>query len=420
MKKLFGVFFVNSALLFAGFGNLGIVKDLSSPETDFSFVFEQVDKKIISFGYNNIFHSGPQQLFISKYEQNGSLEEKIIKGEKVFSSLFPVAKQPDGKIILVGRLEKNSPTKTFVLVARIFLDGTLDTTFGDKGIVTDEIEASSAYSTASGFALLSNGKMILSGDTQNYPVMKNFLLKLDSNGMRDTTFGNKGVVLHPWQDAWTSYLLNYKEKYLYLGGTNYKKGRSSIVYRMTLDGEFDTTFGTKGALVAPSYCDTYSYLTGFSITSEDKILVNCLCYDKTFSPYFAFQTNLDGKLDTAFATSGVLDISGSTPVKTWLSSLLSAQPNGDIFAAFKLGDPLKIILKKFSKEGKNQTLFGKDGTLELDFSPHETGKVSNLVFLQSGKIILPVTGYSYRPGTGEILSTTAMMARITSDGKLDK
>jgi uncharacterized delta-60 repeat protein len=76
-----------------------------------------------------------------------------------------VAVQPDGKIVVVGNLQRNADLSGSVMVARLNTDGTLDSTFGAGGIKLGTPLAGTGYHyfRANAVALQSNGNIIVGG-----------------------------------------------------------------------------------------------------------------------------------------------------------------------------------------------------------------------------------------------------------------
>ena len=99
--------------------------------------------------------------------------------------------QPDGKIIIIGKYDKIMEYN-YRDISRINVDGTIDTTFDSKGFnITIPLSSTTELSRKGVTAglLQPDGKIIISGSFKTYyNNPKNYILRLDSNGLLDTTF----------------------------------------------------------------------------------------------------------------------------------------------------------------------------------------------------------------------------------------
>ena len=128
---------------------------------------------------------------VARYNSNGTLDTTfsgdgfaLVNFSSNWDHARDAALQPDGKIILVGIAEVNSPYDSFAL-ARVNPDGTLDQGFGNGGKVLmvnqGDLEA---------VVLQNDGKLIALGTSTN--TFK--LLRFNVNGSLDPTFGSGGIV----------------------------------------------------------------------------------------------------------------------------------------------------------------------------------------------------------------------------------
>ena len=129
---------------------------------------------------------------------DGDLDPTFGTGGKVVTDftnstdwLSRVAVQPDGKIVTAGVV---FPGNKYAL-ARYNPDGTLDETFGTGGKVTTVLSGN-VQGGADGLLLLPDGKVMISGsiDLPSSYDTSFALLRYNSDGSLDTTFGNGGVV----------------------------------------------------------------------------------------------------------------------------------------------------------------------------------------------------------------------------------
>ena len=101
-----------------------------------------------------------------------------------------LALQPDGKIVVAGTiLGTDWKTPQNLAMARFNTDGSLDTTFGGTGIVVTDFGAEE--STAN-LVIQASGKIIVAGTTSSAGTSDFLLVRYNSDGSLDTSFGTNG------------------------------------------------------------------------------------------------------------------------------------------------------------------------------------------------------------------------------------
>ncbi len=155
----------------------------------------QTDGKILVAG------SRSYDIGVARYDPNGALDEGF--GENgVATKDIPegsvvgveVAVQPDGKILVVGRIT-NSPTR--IVMVRFGSSGDVDPSFGSGGEVITDV-GGSCY--ASGLALHVDGRIVVvgsavaSGGSYSDIAVVSYL----PDGTLDATFSGDGKVITPF------------------------------------------------------------------------------------------------------------------------------------------------------------------------------------------------------------------------------
>jgi uncharacterized delta-60 repeat protein len=164
----------------------------------------QPDGKLVAVGfYIQDTGAGPVNALV-RYNPNGSLDTTFGNGGKVVSSVAgyadKMALRPDGKIITVGHVRVGYHNNDFAL-ARYNNDGSLDASFGSNGKVTTSFSSSSDDS-AHAIALQSDGKIVVAGETGNYPHFHFAVVRYSSDGQLDPAFGSGGKVSTPLSSSW--------------------------------------------------------------------------------------------------------------------------------------------------------------------------------------------------------------------------
>ena len=166
------------------------------PETN--AVAVQSDGKIVVAGLTN--GPGPYPAFLARYNVNGSLDTTfgnhglVVSQFTLQDEFYGLAIQPDGKIVAAGDSTTTFPgggTNSRGNVVRFNTDGTLDTTFGGgtgMSLYPDAVNGS--YYNA--VALQSNGQIIAAGQGPNFTAT---VVRLNPDGSLDASYGQGGVVL---------------------------------------------------------------------------------------------------------------------------------------------------------------------------------------------------------------------------------
>jgi uncharacterized delta-60 repeat protein len=198
---------------------------------------------------------------------------------------YDVAIQSDGKIVLVGESEyciNGICGASQFIMMRLKTNGSLDSTFGVNGhlLSNNVFGTTGTYSIPKNLHILPNGKFMVGGIG---PGGKPAIVRLNSNGFPDNTYGVNGVfslanitrsqyrsmAIGPngeaygllISDTWNQTTFSYDS-------TNYS---DNTVFKLTPNGTLDLTFGTSGIF----RFDTDVTDQPFSITvaSTGKVLV---------------------------------------------------------------------------------------------------------------------------------------------------
>src|ERR1041384_613587 len=127
--------------------------------------------------------AGPSDLDTSF---NGGI---VVTGLNEFDQIKDIVIQPDGKIVAVGGSgisHEGDVPRLDIMVARYNMDGSLDTTFGNGGIVTTPVFIGG---TAMAVALQQDGKIVVAS-TSTLSFFSSFtLIRYNTDGSLDATFG---------------------------------------------------------------------------------------------------------------------------------------------------------------------------------------------------------------------------------------
>lgn len=207
-----------------------------------------------------------------------------------------VARQPDGKLVIAGD-GVGSEGNNFA-VARWLDDGTLDPTFGTGGIVTVN-----AGGTDVAYQILvqPDGKIVVGGKSDS----RLALLRLETDGTRDVTFGTQGVVRSDETDgAESAFRMAFQPDGMIVAGgpTVFTVGgnKAMVIERFDGDGVLDPGFGHGGRVVLRHGPTSSVY--GIALQPDGKILLSGEGGPSKTLPYRYLVVRLmpDGSPDPAF------------------------------------------------------------------------------------------------------------------------
>jgi uncharacterized delta-60 repeat protein len=368
------------------FGNGGkVVTDFTSSTDWMSRIALQPDGKIVATGDTHPSHRGA----LARYNPDGTLDATFGNGGKVITvanvreSAAGLLILPDGKIMTCGSIDlPNSQDTSFVLL-RFNSDGSVDPTFGNGGTVTTNINNDNDRAYA--LARQSDGKIVAAGKRgiQFYPSDQRkgnvALVRYNPDGSLDATFGNGGIVVNDFGQGLESYAL---EVIIQPDGRIIIAGESSyefLVARYNSNGTLDTTFGNGGfALV--NFSSNWDHGRDAVLQADGKIILVGIAEVNT--PYDSFavaRVNPDGSLDQTFGNGGKVVMVDRGDLEA-----AALQSDGKLIA---LGDDsASFKLLRFNVDGSLDSTFGSGGIVTTTFGGSAAAG-SDLVFQPDGKLL---------------------------------
>ena len=220
---------------------------------------------------------------IARFLADGSLDASFASGGTVVTdfsqrsndnSAESIALQADGKLVVAGWNQLGgSGSDIAPALARYNTDGSLDTTFGAGGQVSNTALIDN-FGGAARVAIQADGKIVLAKNVDSGGV--DFALsRYDADGSRDTSFGSSGVVTTDLsggnQDLSNALLIQGDGKLIVAG---YSQGPTSARFalvRYLSDGGLDTTFGTAGKVLT-DFGLPFASCTALAIQSDGKLV----------------------------------------------------------------------------------------------------------------------------------------------------
>jgi uncharacterized delta-60 repeat protein/gliding motility-associated-like protein len=219
---------------------------------------------------------------LARYKSNGKLDEKFGSDGSVITDFGEgddkarsVVVQADGKIIVAG--QSYISRKGFFSLVRYNPNGSLDTSFGDRGdgkVVTD---VGASENLGISLALQPDGKILLTGEANNGNNLDFALARYNSNGRLDTSFGSGGKVLTDFggsNDHGRSIVLQADGKIIVAGQTRNGNREDAALARYNPNGSLDTSFGEReNGKVATDFGGVNESINAAAIVGERLLVV---------------------------------------------------------------------------------------------------------------------------------------------------
>ncbi len=217
-------------------------------------VLLQPDGKIIAIG--EAYGGSSFEFSAARFNANGTVDASFgTEGKTVipFDNLndfgHDAVLQADGKIVIAGRTTNTTTGEFAAALLRLNSNGTLDNSFGSNGKV---ITLKNSYVFAEAVALDANGKIVVTGHSDGSMIV----LRYNSNGSLDTTFGSSGYTITNFdgQGSSKAYAIAVDNKgKIIIGGYGHELGMGglfhSAIARFNTNGTLDNTFDKDGKLV---------------------------------------------------------------------------------------------------------------------------------------------------------------------------
>lgn len=310
---------------------------------------------------------------------------KVVSNQGGYDLADTVLTQPDGKIIVVGTsfiLNEDGTRNTDIILTRYNADGSIDGSFGSGGKTVTNI---GTYDAVYGATLLSDGKIVALSSDGTSMGSGYRLLRYNSNGTPDVTFGVNGIVTPVSSSISPNNITVQPDgKLLVTGSLPVPSGQDFAVARYNSDGTPDSSFDGDGVVSTNFGAGSYSFATTALVQPNDgKILVAGSRSGNGFAlaRYFS-----GGSLDTSFSGDGKVTAAFGYGYGESVNSMI-LQPDGKILVAGGFSD---FSVARFNPDGSLDTSFSGDGKRRIDAGGN--GSYSDFpekVLLQSdGKILL--------------------------------
>ncbi|MBZ0326346.1 MAG: T9SS type A sorting domain-containing protein [Altibacter sp.] len=295
-------------------------------------------------------------------------------------------------------------------------DGTLDTSFGDNGIVVTNfnVESDFGYTVAE----QDNGRLVVVGaSTHSVQGTEPLVLRFLSNGDIDNSFGTNGMVFTDYGDGYNRYegvAFQSDGKIIAHGIIGNSPNRNFIAVRYLASGDLDSAFATNGILTISQQDWVVSEML---VLNDDSLLLAGLTNNDTSITFAHYMS--DGTLDLNYGDSGYA--TSANPDGFFSLKQLKNLDNNTfmVLGTRDLENFTQTLLIKFLSTGYLETGFGDNG-----FAVHNYEMVSSDDFMSAGFDITSngkiVIGGSFGTCEGNSIPIfQPFLSRYSATGMLD-
>ncbi|MBL7945206.1 MAG: hypothetical protein JNN32_04020 [Flavobacteriales bacterium] len=364
-------------------------------------IAEQPDGKIVVGG------ATPGYALLARFNADGTLDSGFGNNGLVLTDVDAsndfvgaVAVQPNGNII-AGGVRFNALADGRAIVMRHLPDGDLDASFGTNGIRTIDFTGTTD-SFIKGLVLQPDGRIVACGERYTGTAWESFVLRLNSDGTTDSGFGIVQMdISTDGDDNATDITLQNDGKIVVCGTSESITGGGMFIARLNANGTFDGTFGTGGKLVLDIGGGGTDAGNSVRVQDDGKVIV-CGLLDTQDGYRIGVARMLEnGTLDNTFGTNGSVAI--NLGVDDWALPTLAVQPDGKILvgADNNTGNPARVKVIRLLSDGSLDASFGINGIGTSNAtSGNDFEYAVRTLFLSDGGIA--VAGYVDTPNNVQV------------------
>ncbi|HYV92931.1 MAG TPA: T9SS type A sorting domain-containing protein [Chitinophagales bacterium] len=266
---------------------------------------------------------------LARYTSSGLLDPFALNYQYYSFGETTAALQADGKIVVGGFMYGD---EGFMLL-RYDSTGLFDTSFSSNGIVSTLIGSESGIYAV---AIQSDNKIVAGGYTQTGNNTDWALVRYNSNGTLDSSFGIQGIVTTAMSNTAINAIAIQPDGKILVSAP----GTFTLV-RYNSDGSLDTTFGTNGIATDSTFESTGS----FALQVDGKIVATGATLNLP-DDFALIVLNEDGSIDSSFGTNGVTTTDFDNEIDKAIC--VAIEPDGKIVIAG--GSDSRIELARYLSE----------------------------------------------------------------------
>ncbi|HEV7644604.1 MAG TPA: hypothetical protein VGO50_11720 [Pyrinomonadaceae bacterium] len=286
------------------------------------------------------------------------------------------------------------PSYTFAI------PGDIDPTFGGGYHVTG-IGQSASAAPFTQMVIQPSGKILVAANMNDPGAPQITLFRFNANGSPDMSFGTGGAFTIPvvggaynWSDT-NKMVLQPDGKILVINGNN----NGSTVFRINPNGGMDTSFAGTGQLTITGLF----FASALRVLSDGKIVVagsQGQPFPSMLGTWFVARYNSNGTPDSGFGSGGFSNAGSFDLIKYGLVGNVFIQPDGKVLVCGGYDVTKRYSVMRFNASGGLDSSFGTSGIAMMP-PPSASDTAADVEMQSDGKIVFVgnrASGWGFRMG----------------------
>lgn len=352
----------------------------------------QKDGKIVVVGYGQESPAKQKGLSMARYMPNGELDYDfghlgivVSKLSDIEGEAHSVAIQQDDKIVVTGYSISSATNNEEITVVRFNPNGSIDETFGDNGIVITEL--SNEKDIGESVVIQPDGKIVVVGTTYHTPSLDIVLVRYNEDGTTDYGFGSAGIVItdiNSGLDIGKSVVVQPDSKIVVGGYTHVGEKFYMTLLRYNSNGDLDPSFGQNGIVITD--INGRRGEMDLAIQRDGKIVLVAPSEINGSHHFTVVRFNPNGSLDKNFGKNGI--------TKTIIGNHSEAESvaldsKGNIIVAGTVElENENFAVAMYNNDGNLISDFGDNGIVIIDFNNNSIDRAHDVAIDKTGNIIV--------------------------------
>lgn len=288
--------------------------------------------------------------FVDLLGADGAEDDRFQGFDRDSSDIVDVARQPDGKLVAVGR-GGNAVGQTGLLVIRQNPDGSLDTGFGDGGtLLLPDVGGLTQW--ADTVVAEPDGRITISVQRADRPLV----VRLTASGALDLAFATAGIYEGAPERSVGSIVRTT------LGGYRvalYDPRTGCELLALTAAGAIDPSFGAQGVVSGPAGAGGIGVCTALAGDDSGRLIVGGTSYTDTGPRGLVTRLDARGGIDPTFDSSAAMGDFASV-------SALAVSGDSIFLAGEDAAAAPGQLIMRLDSSGAVDTAFGDQGRTWFD------------------------------------------------------
>ena len=355
--------------------------------------------------------------WLTRYSSAGVLDAGFgtagaVVTESATKDVYPggVAVQEDGRIVAAAwSYASGSPD---FRLERYLANGTLDSSFASGGVA---VNPAGTGGFVQDVEIDNAGRIVVAGGIAGETLM---LVRYNSNGSLDTTFGTSGKVTETAVATAASIAIQPDNKIVTLSLGYHDGGgfawRRIAISRYLANGALDTSFGTGGRTLFPSI-RTQNPPGGITVQADGKIIAAMDTSTATGAAFVAVRLNAEGSPDVSFHGDGVSAAIDIDPRPHENVHGIAVDEDGKITVAGAWSYK-SIAVARYRADGTPDPDFGASGKIAFGL-PGMFGQAEAIEVDSEGRLVLAVGEWDPVAGNDGSIAIVRLIVGTCGDSR---